>query len=37
VHVFADNKLKATDERGFEGGNVDFAVALAGVTVTDLK
>jgi hypothetical protein len=37
MHVFADNKLKGTDEGGFEGGNVDFAVALAGVTVTDLK
>ncbi len=37
VDVFADDEAEGTGERGFHGGDVDFAIALAGVAVADLE
>jgi hypothetical protein len=35
--AFVDDELKGAGELGFEGGDVDFAVALAGVAVADFE
>ena len=35
--VLMHDELEGTGELGFEGGDVDFAIALAGVTVADFK
>ena len=35
--VFVDDELEGAGEEGFEGGDVDFAVALAGVAVAGFK
>jgi len=32
-----DDELEGAGELGFQGGDVDFAVALAGVAVADLE
>ncbi len=34
---FVDDELEGAGELGFEGGDVDFAVALVGVAVADFK
>ena len=35
--TFVDDELEGAGELGFQSGDVDFAVALTGVTVTDFK
>jgi len=35
--IFVDDELKGAGELGFEGGDVDFAVALSGVAVADFE
>jgi len=37
VLIFVDYELEGAGELGFEGGDVDFAVALAGVAVADFE